>query len=302
MSASEVVEIAGRRLPVSSLDRVLWPETGGTKAELMNYYVSVAPALLPHLADRPLTLHRFPEGVTGPHFFQTRCPPHPEWLPTATMSFPRTGKTFEAAVVNDLPALVWAANLSTIEFHPFLGRAERLAEPTTVVFDLDPGPPADLLDACRTALALRSVLDDVGLSTYPKTSGGKGLHVYVPLNEPHTYDETKAFARGVARVLVEQQPERVVDRMTRSLRRGKVLIDWSQNDPGKSTVSPYSLPGLPTPAVSMPLRWAEVEDAVAAADLARLVFLPSDVLPRLDDVGDLFAPVLRQPQRLPAAG
>ncbi len=188
------VEVEGRRLQVSSLDRVLWPATGTTKAELLEHYLTVAPLLLPHLADRPVTLHRYPEGVTRPHFFQTRTPPHPPWVRTVTLSYPRTGKTFEAPVVDDLPSLVWAVNLTTIELHPFLGRAADLASPTAMVLDLDPGPPAGLVEACRVALLLRAQLDDLGLAAWPKTSGSKGLHVLVPVSGT-PYDRTKAVAR-----------------------------------------------------------------------------------------------------------
>lgn len=292
------MEVAGRTLELSSLDRVLWPGTGLTKGWLTSYYVRVAPVLMPHLVGHPVTLHRFPEGIGGEHFFQTRVPPHPEWLRTATMRPARTGKVFDVAVLDDVAGLVWASNLSTIELHPYLGRAEALEEPRFVVFDLDPGAGADVLDCCRVALWLRAVLADLGLESLAKTSGAKGLHVYVPLNRGHTYEETKAFARAVAALLARAHPDHVVDTMTKARRAGKVLVDWSQNDAGKSTVAPYSLRGLPLPTASVPLSWDEVEGALAAGDRRLVTFLADDALRRIDRHGDLFAPVATLEQRL----
>ncbi len=292
------VEIEGRRLQLSSLDRVLWPQTGTTKAQLLEHYLAVAPLLLPHLAGRPLTLHRFPEGVGGPDFYQTRTPPHPEWLRTVTLTYPRTGKTFEAAVIDDVPGLVWAVNLTTIELHPFLGTVADLAAPTALVLDLDPGPPAGVLEAAGVALILRGELQRLGLTSYPKTSGGKGLHVHVPVLGA-TYDQTKALARRLACELTEQRPELVVDRMTKALRPGKVLIDWSQNDPGKSTVAPWSARGYAHPTVSVPVTWDEVDHAVRDADPRSLRVLLDDVPARVAEHGDPFAPVLTADQRLP---
>ena len=296
-TGTTTVEVDGRRLQVSSLDRVLWPATGTTKAELLQHYLAVAPLLLPHLAGRPLTLHRFPQGVSGPHFFQTRTPPHPPWLRTATLSYPRTGKTFSAPVVDDLAGLVWAVNLTTVELHPFLGRLPDLARPTALVLDLDPGAPAGLLEACRVALLLRAELDALGLVSWPKTSGGKGLHVYVPVTGA-SYEQTKSLARRLARRLAEVHPDLVVERMTRSLRAGRVLVDWSQNDAGKSTVAPWSVRGQPVPTVSMPVDWDEVQDAVRRHFAAHLVFGLADV-PRRAARGDGFAPVLAGGQELP---
>lgn len=290
------VEVEGRRLQVSSLDRVLWPATGTTKAELLQHYLAVAPLLVPHLADRPLTLHRYPQGVGGPHFFQTRTPPHPEWVRTVTLSYPRTGKTFEAPVIDDLPGLVWAVNLTTVELHPFLARTGDLTAPTALVLDLDPGPPAGLLEACRVGLLLRCELDARGLASYPKTSGGKGLHVYVPVSGA-SWATTKTLARRLARDLVTARPDLVVDRMTKALRVGKVLVDWSQNDPGKSTVAPWSARGQRVPTVSMPVSWDEVEQAAQRGDVRSLAF-SLDAVPQRAAQGDLFAPVLAGGQRL----
>jgi bifunctional non-homologous end joining protein LigD len=288
------LEVDGRRIRLSSLDRVMWPLVGMTKGAMVDYYARVAPALLPHLAGRPLTLHRFPEGAEGESFFQTRCPPHPSWVRTQRMYVFRSGKEVDAPVIDDLPGLLWAANLSTVELHPYLALAERLEQPDFVVFDLDPGEPADVLDASRVALLLHGLLDSLGLPSSVKTSGASGVHVYVAVTG-HTYADTKPFARGVAGRLSAQHPELVVDRMTRSLRGGKVLVDWSQNDAGKSTIAPYSLRGLDVPTVSTPLSWDELEAAVAAGDWRALVFGPGEVLDRLDRSGDLFAPVLEPP-------
>jgi bifunctional non-homologous end joining protein LigD len=293
------VDVEGRAVRLTNLSKVLWPSLGMTKGDLLTYYVTVAPALVPHVAGHPLTLHRFPDGVAGPDWFETRAPPHPDWVRTQAMTTFRSGKDVHAVVVDDLPSLVWAANAAAIELHPYLARADELDRPTAVVFDLDPGSPADLLDAARVALTLRTELDRLGLDAYPKTSGGKGLHVYVPLDTIHDFAATKAFARTVARRLAERQ-DQVVDVMTKARRTGKVFVDWSQNDAGKSTIAPYSLRGLWYPTVSTPVTWDEVEAAVAAHDLGRLVFLADDLPERLDRLGDPFASVLTRAQTLPA--
>ncbi|MDP9405755.1 MAG: non-homologous end-joining DNA ligase [Actinomycetota bacterium] len=297
----EVVEVGGRQLALSNVDKVLWPRAGFRKGHMLDYYVRVAPALLPHLGQRPLTLHRFPDGVDGGHWFQKDCRGHPPWLPTkAVPSVLVAGKVLDYCLVNDLPALVWAANQGTVELHPLLARADDVDAPTVVAFDLDPGPPATVVDCCRVALAVRSLLDGLGLTAWPKTSGGKGLHLYVPLNTAATYPQTKRFARTVARFLAEEQPDRVVDRMARSLRPGKVLVDWSQNDPTKTTVAPYSLRATPRPTVSTPVTWDEVEAAAEAADPAALTFEAGAVIERVERLGDLFAPVLTVRQTMPA--
>jgi bifunctional non-homologous end joining protein LigD len=293
------LDLDGRRARLTSLDRVLWPDTGMTKAQLIDYYIGIAPVMLPHLADRPLTLHRYPEGVYGNHFFQTRCPPHPPWVRTVTVSYPRTGKTFESPVIDDLPGLVWAANLATIEFHPFLGRTASLDSPTAVVFDLDPGPPAGWIEAGAVVLRLHALLRDVGLDSWPKTSGIAGVHVFVPVGRRHTYDDTKAFARAVARLLTTDDPAHVTDRMAVSERTGKAFVDWSQNDPGKSTVAAYSLRGMAYPTVSMPVTWEELAEAVRHRREDDLLFAPSEATRRVANVGNLFAPVLELEQQLP---
>jgi bifunctional non-homologous end joining protein LigD len=295
------VAVGGRVVRLTTLDRVLWPEAGFTKADMVDYYASVAPALLPHLAGRPLTLHRFPDGVGGPHFFQTRTPPHPDWVATQRMWTFTSGKEVDAPVVGDLPSLLWAANLSAVELHPFLSTCAALDQPTMLVLDLDPGPPAGLVDACRVGLVVRAMLDAIGLSSLAKVSGRKGLHVHVPLAPGHTYPQTKAVARAVATVLAREEPERVVDRMARVLRRGRVFVDWSQNDPGKSTVAPYSLRAGTVPTVACPVTWAEVEAVASSGDPTPLVFGPGDAVRRVDEHGDLFSPLLDGDQRLSAA-
>ncbi|SDY38017.1 bifunctional non-homologous end joining protein LigD [Micromonospora pattaloongensis] len=293
------VSVGARRLRVSSLERVLYPETGFSKAELIDYYTAVADVVLPHVRGHAITLHRYPSGVGGPHFYQTRCPPHPDWVRTATLHFPKTGKTFEAPVLDDVAALVWAANLATIELHPFLACAERIDHPTQLVFDLDPGPPAGFGQACAVALELRGMLAEVGLRAWPKTSGLKGLHLHVPLDGAATYAQTKAFARAVAATLARAAPGRVVDRMARALRAGKVFIDWSQNDAGKSTVAPYSLRGGARPTVAAPISWEDVADA-AERDRPPPGYGPAAVRRRLAERGDLLAPLLATRQRLPS--
>jgi bifunctional non-homologous end joining protein LigD len=292
------VEMDGHALALSSLERVLWPQTGTTKAELLDHYLSMAPVLLPYLRDRPVTLHRYPQGVEGRHFFQTRTPPRPDWVRTVTLSYPRTGKSFDAPVVDGTAALVWAVNLTTIEFHPFLATTGALDTPTAMVLDLDPGAPAGPVEACAVAMLLRAELDRRGLVGYPKASGGKGLHVYVPVVGA-TYAGTKGLAHELARVLAGRHGDLVVDNMTKALRHGRVLVDWSQNDPGKSTVAAWSVRGGSRPTVSAPVRWDDVEHVAATGDPSRLVLGLGDARRCLDEHGDLFSPVLAPTQRLP---
>ncbi len=295
---SPVLDVDGRRLTLSSLERVIWPVVGMTKGEMIDYYARIATILLPYISGRPLTLHRFPQGVAGASFYQTRCPPHPEWVRTQRMHVFRSGKEVDAPVLDDVAGLLWAANLSTVELHPYLAHAETLDSPDFVVFDLDPGSPADVFDACEVASLLHGLLDGIGLSSNAKTSGGKGIHVYVPI-AGHSYAESKSFARTIARILASQYPDRVEDRMDRSLRAGKVFLDWSQNDPGKSTVAPYSLRGLELPTVSTPLMWQEIDAALTSRERHEITFGPGELLDRVERLGDVFAGVLTSSQRLP---
>lgn len=289
-----MIHVDGRMLRLSNLDKVLWPETGFTKGELIAYYRAVAPVLLPYLADRPLTLARFPDGVDGPGWYQTNCPPgRPEWLPIAEVPS-RDGRVLRYTLVNEPAALVWVANLGTLELHPLLAPMAHRERADALVFDLDPGPPAGLLQCCELAVLLRDRLARAGLRSWAKTSGAKGLHLYVPLEGGARFDETKALARAWARELAAEYPERVTDRMAYAERTGKVFIDWGQNDPNKSVIAPYSLRATPRPQVSTPLRWEEVERAVQMQDVAQLSFRPTEVLERLERDGDLFRPVIKE--------
>jgi bifunctional non-homologous end joining protein LigD len=290
--------IEERAVRVSNPDKVLWPATGATKQFLVDYYLAVAPVLIPHLADRPLTLARYPDGVEGKGWFQTTCPHPPEWMPTVSARG-RVGRGREYCVVNEAAGLVWTANLGAIELHPLLSRRQDLHSPTALAFDLDPGPDATLVDCCRLALWLREFLEQLGLRSWAKISGWAGVHVYVPLNTPHTYDQTKAFARCVAHSLAMRHPHRVTDRLPKAERRGRVFIDWSQNDASKSLAAPYSLRARPWPSVSTPITWREVEEALVEGSAARLWFDGHAVLGRIGECGDLFRPVLEVRQHLP---
>jgi bifunctional non-homologous end joining protein LigD len=298
MTALEV-EIEGRALRLTNLDKVLWPETGFTKGQMIDYYARAASVLLPHLSGRPLTLARFPDGVDGPGWYQTSCPHPPPWLPTLPVPSPRGGSGRDYCLVNDLPSLVWVANLAAVELHPLLSTSPRLETPTAVLFDLDPGPPAGLLECATIALRLRDVLSAAGLASWAKTSGSLGMHVHVPLNSPAGYDQTRPFARSVAALLARRHPDRVVDRMARAARSGRVFVDWSQNHANRSTAGVYSLRAQDWPLVSTPLAWEEVEAAVAGGDECALVFDAGAVLERIERHGDLFRPVLELAQVLP---
>jgi bifunctional non-homologous end joining protein LigD len=302
MSKKTELNVAGRTLVVSNLDKVLYPEAGFTKAQVIDYYIRIAPVLLPHLKNRPITLKRYPDGVDGFFFYEKQCPSHrPDWVETATVpSERRAEKQIDYCVMNDLPALVWAANLADLELHTFLHRAPAITRPTALAFDLDPGPPADIVLCCQVGLWLKKVFDDLGLESFPKTSGSKGLQVFVPLNTATTYEKTKPFAHALAEKLEREHPDLVVSRMKKVLRNGKVLFDWSQNDEHKTTVNVYSLRAKARPMVSAPITWKEVEACWKKKDATRLSFRSDEVLKRVEKDGDLFAPVLTLKQRLPA--
>jgi bifunctional non-homologous end joining protein LigD len=294
------VSIDERTLSLSNLDKVLYPGAGFTKGHVIDYYTRVAPVLLPHLHDRPLTLKRYPNGVDGGHFYEKRCPSHrPDWVRTAPMWSGRNAGFIDYCVADDLATLVWLANLADLELHTPLARAVDVERPTVIAFDLDPGAPATIVECARVALDLREAFDHLGLAAFAKTSGSKGMQVYVPLNTPATYDDTKAFAYGLAQLLERRRPELVVSDMKKALRHGRVLVDWSQNDRHKTTVCVYSLRAMERPAVSTPLRWEEVEAAAAGGDPESLAFTSADVLERVGAHGDLFAPVVELEQELP---
>jgi bifunctional non-homologous end joining protein LigD len=294
------VDIGGRTLSLSNLDKVLYPEAGFTKGHVIDYYTRVAPAVLAHLRGRPLTLKRYPNGVEGSHFYEKQCPSHaPDWVATAPVYSRSNDRTIDFVLANDLPTLVWLANLADLELHTSLALAEDVATPTVLAFDLDPGPPATIVECAEVALELRTIFEHLSLAAFPKTSGSKGMQVYVPLNTPVGYDATKGFARGLAQLLERRRPELVVSDMKKSLRKGKVLVDWSQNDDHKTTVCVYSLRARPQPTASTPLSWEEVEAVTETRDPDDLVFTSADVLERVGDHGDLFAPVLELQQALP---
>jgi bifunctional non-homologous end joining protein LigD len=292
--------VDGRKLRLTNLDKVLYPKPGFTKGQVVDYYARIAPALLPHLRGRPLTLKRYPNGVEGEYFYEKQCPAHrPEWVQTAAVWSRHNKHNIDFCLANDLPTLVWAANLADLELHTSLSMAAQIGRPTMMVFDLDPGAPADVVDCCRVGVWVRDLFAGLGMESYPKTSGSKGLQVYVPLNVETSYDETKPFSRAVAELLEKQHPDHVVSRMTKSLRPGKVLVDWSQNDEHKTTVNVYSLRAKERPTVSTPVSWDEVEACLRAESADLLTFDSDQVLARVDELGDLFAPVLTLKQELP---
>jgi bifunctional non-homologous end joining protein LigD len=293
-----VVVVEGSEIRLANPDKVLYPAAGFRKRDVVDYCVRIAPALLPHLEGRPLTLKRYPNGVDGQFFYEKQAPSHrPSWVRTERVVM--GSKAIDFVVCDDLRTLVWLANLADLELHTSLSRAENLQHPTTLAFDLDPGPPATVLECCRVGLLLEGMFSGLGLQSFAKTSGSKGLQVYVPLDGRADYDATKTFARTVAELLEREEPGLVVSRMTKSLRAGKVLVDWSQNDFHKTTVSVYSLRARERPTVSTPVSWDEVRAAADRADPDLLVFTAQDVLARVAEQGDLFAPVVSLAQSLP---
>jgi bifunctional non-homologous end joining protein LigD len=297
------VEVEGKELRLSNLDKVIYPKTGFTKGEMVDYYAKVAPAIVPHLSGRAVTLRRFPEGVEDldAAFFEKRCPKHrPKWVKTAKVQAgPRAG-VIEFCVCDSLPTLIWMAQLAALELHPSLSLSRAPKRPTVLVFDLDPGPPADVVDCCRVGLRLRELLAQVELESFIKTSGSKGMQLYVPLNTKISYEETRPFGQAIAQVVAKQTPETVLAKMGKKTdRSGKVLIDWYQNNERKTTISVYSLRARERPTCSTPVTWEEVEAAADSGDGSSLVFEASDVLERIEEHGDLFAPVLELKQELP---
>jgi bifunctional non-homologous end joining protein LigD len=296
------LSVAGRRISVSNLDKVLYPGKKFTKADVINYYVRVSKYLLPHLRNRPVTLKRFPDGVFGEFFYEKDAPVFtPKWVKTVSVPRRETpGADIRYIVINDLPTLVWLANLANLEIHPFLHRVPRIDRPNAVVFDCDPGEGANILHCGRVVLMLRDMLHELGLISYVKVSGSKGLQVYVPLNSAITYGETQPLAKALAELLAQREPKLVVAEMPKRLRTKKVFIDWSQNAGHKTTVGVYSLRAKThRPYVSLPVQWEELHAAIKAKDAEALFFTPEQAIERVEKFGDLFKPLLKQVQKLP---
>ncbi len=303
MASSRVVEVDGRELKLTNLDKVLYPQAGFTKGEMVDYYARVAEAMVPHLRGRAVTLRRFPEGVDDldSAFFEKRCPKHrPKWVKTTSVvAGPHAGK-IDFCVCDSRPTLIWMAQLAAVELHPSLSLGRAPTRPTVLAFDLDPGPPANVVACCRVALRLREMFGHFGVKSFPKTSGSKGMQVYVPLNRKDvSYDVTKPFAKAIAQLLEKQTPDLVISKMKRVERGGKVFVDWSQNHRSKTTIAVYSLRARERPTASTPLTWEEVERCAENEDAASLVFEAGEVLERVERHGDLFAPVLELEQELP---
>src|SRR5437868_1947093 len=299
MSKKAELEVAGKRIPVSNLDKVLYPKVGFTKGQVIDYYIRIAPVLLPHLRDRPLTMKRYPNGVDAEVFYEKNCPSHrPSWVKTAKVWSHGNNRVMDFCLVQDLPTLVWAANLADLELHTSLARKKDVARPTVMVFDLDPGPPADIVQCCQVGLWLRDLLAAMKLQSFPKTSGSKGLQVYVPLNTAATFDQTKDLSLALAQHLEREHPNLVLSRMAKALRKGKVFVDWSQNDEHKTTVCVYSLRAKEEPTVSTPVTWNEVENCFKKKKPDLLKFRSDQVLARVEKLGDQFEPVEKLKQKL----
>ncbi|HKU26174.1 MAG TPA: non-homologous end-joining DNA ligase [Candidatus Sulfotelmatobacter sp.] len=300
MPDASAVEIQGRHLKLSNLQKVLYPATGFTKKDVIDYYVRIAPAILPHISGRALTRKRYPDGVDKEPFFEKNAPMHkPDWVKTAPIWSEAGHRTVHYILADDLATLVWLANLAAIELHPSLAFAKDIQCPAVMVYDLDPGPPANIVQCCQVAVWLREVFEHLNLQSFPKTSGSKGLQLYVPLNTPTTFDATKLFSRALAQVLEQDHPDYVVSDMKKQLRTGKVLVDWSQNDEHKTTIAVYSLRAREHPTVSTPVTWDEVERCLKKKDPGVLVFESSQTIARFEKLGDLFEPLLKIKQKLP---
>jgi len=288
-----------RKIQVSNLDKVLYPKVGFAKGQVIDYYIHIAPVLLPHLKDRPLTMKRYPDGVDGQFFYEKNCPSHRQkWVQTAKVWSEENQRTMNYCLANDLPTLVWAANLADLELHTSLSRKQDIARPTMMVFDLDPGAPADIVQCCQVGLWLRDLLGKMKLKSFAKTSGSKGLQVYVPLNTSVNYDQTKDLSRSLAQYLEREHADRVTSNMSKAVRKGKVFVDWSQNDEHKTTICVYSLRARDEPTVSTPVSWDEVEKCLKKKDVELLRFRSDQVLARVEKLGDLFGLVEKLKQKL----
>lgn len=302
MPNTSIVKIDNVNLTLSNLDKVFYTASNFTKAQVIDYYIRIAPVLLSHLQGHPLTLKRYPNGATAKFFYQKECPAfRPSWLSTVPVWSDSKKRSINFCLAQDLPSLVWAVNLAAIELHTSLSRSANPLCPTMLVFDLDPGHPATILHCAEVALTLYRVLLEKNIKSFPKTSGSKGMQVYIPLNTPDaSYTQTKTFAHTLAKTLEQQMPSLVVSNMKKVLRKGKIFIDWSQNDKHKTTVCVYSLRAKKYPTVSTPITWEEVETAYLKQDLSLLSFTADQVLERVQKLGDLFAPVVSLQQTLPS--
>ena len=300
MSEKAQLVVEGKKLAVSNLNKVLYPKVGFTKGQVIDYYIRIAPVLLPHLRDRPLTMKRYPNGVDKEFFYEKNCPSHrPTWVKTAKVWSEGNNRIMHYCLAQDLPTLVWAANLADLELHTSLARKKDVSRPTMMVFDLDPGPPADIVQCCQVGLWLRELLSAMKLKSFPKTSGSKGLQIYVPLNTPVTFDQTKAVSLALAQHLEHEHPKLVLSKMAKALRKGKVFVDWSQNDEHKTTICVYSLRAKEEPTVSTPLTWDEVQKCLKKKKADLLRFRCDQTLARVQKMGDLFEPVETLKQKLP---
>jgi len=300
MSDKAQLVVEGKRLSVSNLDKVLYPKAGFTKGQVIDYYIRIAPVLLPHLRDRPLTMKRYPNGVDGEFFYEKNCPSHrPKWVKTARVWSEGNQRVMHYCLAQDLPTLVWAANLADLELHTSLARKRDVTRPTMMVFDLDPGLPANIVQCCQVGLWLRDLLGRMQLKSFPKTSGSKGLQVYVPLNTTVTFDQTKDLSKKLAEYLEREHPQLVVSKMAKALRKGKVFVDWSQNDEHKTTICVYSLRAKEEPTVSTPVMWNEVENCLKKKKADLLKFRSAQTLGRVEKKGDLFEAVETLKQKLP---
>ncbi len=294
------LSVGDRKIQVSNLDKVLYPKAGFTKGQVIDYFIRVAPVLLPHLRDRPLTMKRYPDGVEGEFFYEKNCPSHrPKWVQTAQVWSESNDRMMNYCLVQDLPTLVWAANLADLELHTSLSRKNNIERPTMMVFDLDPGAPADIVQCCQVGLWLRDLLGNMKLKSFPKTSGSKGLQVYVPLNTSVTYDQTKDLSRALAQHLEGEHVDLVTSNMSKAVRKGKVFVDWSQNDEHKTTICVYSLRAREEPTVSTPVGWDEVENCLKKKKADLLKFQSDKLIARVEKRDDLFEPVEELKQKLP---
>lgn len=300
MPVNTTLDIQGTILNLTNLDKIFYAN-GFTKGQVLDYYIRVAPVLLPHVKDRPMTLKRYPHGADGKFFYQKECPANrPTWFNTLPVWSEGRGRPINFCLIDSLAALVWSANMAVLELHPSLSKADNTSIPSALVFDLDPGPPASMTECAEVGLLLRLIFDRYGLESFPKTSGSKGLQVYVPLNTPCSYEQTKSFAHMLAKDLEKHRPDLIVAKMKKDLRKNKVFIDWSQNDEHKTTVSVYSLRAKEKPTVSAPVTWAEVESVYTKRNPLLVEFDCHQVLARLDQHGDLFAAILTKRQQLPS--